>query len=122
MTSETIELRGISELDLADLRAALSRADLNPQEVIEDVQKQASSGNTRAHEPATLMLVIGLAKVAIPAMASVLTAWLASRKTRHISLRDGDRWVTLVERGAFSKDIDVEALLSSKKTGGASGG
>jgi hypothetical protein len=110
---EQLEIEGISELDVADLRERLMNASIDPSPLIARTRRHSLEVGSRLGEPATIALVLALTKVVVPAVASVITAWLATRKSRKVVLRRDGETITVVENGEFNNSLDIGPLINS---------
>ena len=100
----TLQIEGLSDLELADMRQELRAQGLNLDEISE-VQRPAI-GPTKAGEPATLALFIGIAPKVAPVIAGAVAAWLLKGRAG----KKKSQWTFSLNR----KGIAVKCATSSE--------
>ncbi len=72
--STTLQIQGLNELELAEIKQELRNQGISLDEISE-VQRP-TIGSTKVGEPATAILLIGIGKTVAPVIAAALAAWL----------------------------------------------
>jgi hypothetical protein len=102
---DQLVLTGMTELDLAELRQDMTEAGLGPDQFV--AVERATAKPDAHYEPVTVTIVLGLAKIIVPAVAGVVSTWLINRggsgRKRAAHVR---------RRNAESRPIDIKELTT----------
>jgi hypothetical protein len=72
--STTLQILGLNELELVEIKQELLSQGINPEKISE--MQRPAIGRTKLGEPATVILLIEIGKTVAPVIAGALAAWL----------------------------------------------
>ena len=113
---ETLQINGITDLEIAEIRKELAAVNISLED-ISCVERPTLSETTKFGDPATVILLLELGKIALPLVAGVLAGWLAKERAKKkiwdFEFKKGD----LVIRAASSEEPveknNTEATLNN---------
>ena len=113
---ETLQIEGLSDLELAEIRKELAAVDISL-EHISRVERPPLSKSTTFGDPGTVALIFEFGKFALPLVTGVLAGWLAKGRKRTKSwkfvLKKGDFEINVASSTELVENENTKATLNN---------
>ena len=117
-TSPTIELRGLSMLELSDLKREIKNAGAEPKDVLRSEAETGGVSNTRHGEPATILATMLVSQIVLTGLA-IFLAKGRKKNTLEVEIiyqnAQGEKVVQRIRSTACTEEAITEDFLKQLK-------